>query len=68
MSAEEFLNSDVKKLGKSLLWEFFDLASNTENVISLVLVNQILKRLGILAKQVYMQLKKVEHTIHQHVV
>ena len=35
MSAEEFLNSDVKKLGKSLLWEFFDLASNTENVISL---------------------------------
>ncbi len=35
MSAEEFLNPSVKKLGKSLLWEFFDLASNTENVISL---------------------------------
>ena len=35
MSADEFINSDVKKLGRSLLWEFFDLASSTENVISL---------------------------------
>ncbi len=35
MSGSKYLNSNVQKLGDSLLWKFFNLAAATPNVISL---------------------------------
>ncbi|MCH4222493.1 MAG: pyridoxal phosphate-dependent aminotransferase [Solobacterium sp.] len=35
MNGEEYLSDSVSKVAKSLLWEFFDLARKTPNVISL---------------------------------